>query len=372
MKLAIQTQILPTEAQSQLLQAAVEHFNEAANWTAKVAFDRRLANKYVLQKLIYYNIRKKFGLPADTAVRVIAQVVEAYKRDKSKRPEFKKHAAVPFSMGRNISFRGLGRVSISTLSGRVIVPLIMGKYQRERFGWTKGQADLALRADGKWFLLVTVDAPDGTPIPSTDFIGVDPGVTNISADSDGEIYSNDKIEAIRSKYVARRRILDQAAAGRRRRGNRPRAIRRAKKRMGSKESRFRRNTNHVVSKRLVAKAKGTNRGIALENLKGIRQGTQFRKQQRARVGSWAFAQLRSFIEYKAKLAGVQTSVVDPKNTSRTCSRCGYCEKANRKTQSEFRCLNCGHMAHADINAARNIRARAVVNQPMVAGYVHVA
>jgi putative transposase len=82
------------------------------------------------------------------------------------------------------------------------------------------------------------------------------------------------------------------------------------------------------------------------------------------MGSWAFYQLRAFVEYKAKLAGVSIVAVDPRNTSRTCNECGHCEKGNRKTQAEFECLSCGHTALADLNAARNIRARAAVNPPM--------
>ena len=74
-------------------------------------------------------------------------------------------------MRKNISFKGPDRVSISTLTGRVIVPYLLGAYQAQRFGFAHGQTDLVLRSDGKWFLLVTVDVPDGTPIPVTDFIG---------------------------------------------------------------------------------------------------------------------------------------------------------------------------------------------------------
>ena len=48
-------------------------------------------------------------------------------------------------------------------------------------------------------------------------------------------------------------------------------------------------------------------------------------------------------------------LVDPHHTSRTCSKCGHCEKGNRRSQSEFRCGSCGHQAHADLNAAENIR-----------------
>jgi predicted transposase len=176
MKLTLQTQLLPDPDQAIRLRVTVEQFNEAANWLAGVAFDRKVSNKFVLQRIAYQELRERFGLPADTAIRCIGQVVEAYKRDKSRRPRFRKHASVPFSMGKNIGFKGPDRVSISTLDGRAIVPFVMGKYQAERFGWAKGQCDLVLRRDGKWFLLVTVDVPEGTKTPATDFIGVDLGV----------------------------------------------------------------------------------------------------------------------------------------------------------------------------------------------------
>ena len=52
--------------------------------------------------------------------------------------------------------------------------------------------------------------------------------------------------------------------------------------------------------------------------------------------------------------------VDPKNTSRKCNACGYTAKANRKGR-RFKCLECGHVDHADHNAARNVRASAAEN-----------
>jgi putative transposase len=279
------------------------------------------------------------------------------------RPHFRPHAAVPYSMGKNIGFKGPDRVSVGTLIGRVIVPFLMGAYQAERFGWSKGQCDLVLRGDGKWFLLVTVDVPDGTPIPTTDFLGVDLGVENIAADSDGEIHSGEAVGAKRFASARRRKAIGKKTKGADRR--RRRRLHKAIKRGERKESRYRRDVNHIISKKIVAKAKDTGRGVAVEELGGFRERAQFRKPQRFRLGGWAFAQLRSFLEYKARLAGVPVVAVDPRNTSRTCSACGHCERANRKSQAEFSCRACGHAAHADLNAARNIasRARASVNAP---------
>ncbi len=89
-----------------------------------------------------------------------------------------------------------------------------------------------------------------------------------------------------------------------------------------------------------------------------------RHSQRNRHASWAFGQLRSFLSYKATLAGVPLHLVDPRNTSRTCHACGHCAKENRKSQASFVCAQCGLAAPVDWNAAVNI-SRAEVKQPIV-------
>jgi putative transposase len=53
-------------------------------------------------------------------------------------------------------------------------------------------------------------------------------------------------------------------------------------------------------------------------------------------------------------AGQTVTAVNPRHTSQRCAQCGHIAAGNRVTQAEFRCLACGHQAHADINAARNI------------------
>jgi putative transposase len=124
--------------------------------------------------------------------------------------------------------------------------------------------------------------------------------------------------------------------------------------------------NHRISKQLVAKAKDTNRAIALEDLQGIRSRITVRRSQRATLHSWAFYQLRTFVEYKARRVGIPVILVDPRNTSRTCPVCGHVDKANRPNQSTFSCVFCGFAGLADHIAAINIGRRDVVNQPIVA------
>src|SRR5262249_10700668 len=148
-----------------------------------------------LQQLFYYELREKFGLSAQMAALCIRHVGGTYSRDKSIKPVFKKYAAMPYD-SRIMSFKGADRASLLTLKGREIVPFMMGKYQQERFSLAKGKSDLFRRKDGKWFLLVTADLPDKAPAPVTEFIGVDLGVVNIATDSDGEVYTSDKVEEV--------------------------------------------------------------------------------------------------------------------------------------------------------------------------------
>jgi IS605 OrfB family transposase len=124
--------------------------------------------------------------------------------------------------------------------------------------------------------------------------------------------------------------------------------------------------NHCISKRVVLKAKHTKRTIRLEDLKGIRQRTRVRgTEERAKHSNWSFNQLRAFLTYKAKMHGVRVERVDPRNTSRRCFECEHIAKENRRSQSEFQCVQCGHTAHADKNAALNIAYWAAVNLPIV-------
>jgi putative transposase len=69
------------------------------------------------------------------------------------------------------------------------------------------------------------------------------------------------------------------------------------------------------------------------------------------LNSWSFHQLHQFIEYKARLLGVEVTYIDPHATSKRCSRCGH--TGNRHSK-QFECPHCGHVDHADVNAAFNI------------------
>ena len=294
----------------------MERFNEAASFAAKVGFEAGVFSQPSIHARCYGAIRERFGLSAQLAVRAIGKAVEAFQRDKTKCPVFKSHSAVIYDQ-RILSFKGLDKVSLWAIGGRMILPLVYGEYQGERFDRMKGQVDLVYR-DGKFFLYATVEMPEETPSEPTGFLGVDLGIVNIATDSDGETHSGADVEKVRRRQHRNRKRFPQKGS----RGTKKRL-----RKLAGREARFRQHENHRISKELVQKAKGTDRGIALEDLTGIRERTTVRAKDRARHMGWSFFQLRSFVTYKATLAGIPVVAVDPRHTSRTCNACGHCEKA---------------------------------------------
>lgn len=363
MKLTLQTQLFPDAKETAMLKETIQRFNAACTWLAEKAFALKTANKVKLQQAFYYEIRKQFGLSAQMTAICIRHTAGTYSRDKSICPKFRDLAAMPYD-SRIYSFKGVDRVSLLTLERRVIVPFVMGKYQAEQFTHAKGQADLVYRErDGKWFFLITVDIPDVSQIPTTDFIGVDFGITEIAATSDGDSESGSEVKRVAQKYAALRQVLQRKASKQSQNGKRPRSIRRFQKQISKRVRNFKRHSNHVISKKIVALAKDTNRGIAIEDLTHIRKRCEkrFRKARRSMFSGWSFHQLREYITYKCKLAGVMLAVVDPRDSSRECSECGHIAKENRRSQSEFECVECHFSLNADTNASRNLRSRAISN-----------
>lgn len=356
MKLTAVAKLLPTQDQKMELLGTMERVNESCNWLAERAFDLRTANKIRLQQLHYRDMRERFGLSAQMAVRAISKVCEVYKRDRNKLPHFKSHGAVPYDQ-RIMSFKAMDRVSLLTLAGRIVIPFVAGAYHRSRLEGVRGQADLVYRK-GRFYLYVTVEIPDGAPVDPEGWMGVDLGIRNLAVDSDGERHSGAAVESVRVRQHKLRAVLQSVGT---------KSAKRHLRKLSGKEARFRSNVNHTISKCIVKKAKDTVRGIAVEDLSGIRERVTVRKGQRAMHGGWSFFQLRSFLEYKAALAGVPTIAVDPRNTSRTCPQCGNVDKGNRRSQSEFVCKSCGFEANADFVGATNIARRAEVMRPTVSG-----
>jgi len=354
MLLTVKVKLLTSQVQHADLLKTMERFNEACNYISEVAWANRTFGKVGLQKILYYEVREKFGLSAQMVVRAVGKVSESYKIDKSVKHTFKPHGAVVYDQ-RNLTIKGADRVSILTLDGRTLVPIAYGNYRTLDQNRIRGQADLVY-IDGSFYLILVIDIPEEKQIENPDgTLGVDLGIVNLATTNDGFQFSGEKCAIVRQRYSTLKARLQSVGSWN---------AKKHLKQISRKERRFKKDTNHCISKQIVKTAQDTNRAIALEDLKGIRSGSTVPKPVRSVLGKWAFYELASFIRYKAQLLGVPVVFVDPKYTSQQCSVCGFVDKKNRKSQSKFVCLECGHSENADINAAKNIACRAAINQPI--------
>lgn len=346
MKLTTTVRVWPENPTALL--SMMERMSLACNWLSHVAFEERTFRWLPLQRRAYHELRHRFGLSGAQAITAVRKVAYAYsnKARRDRLATFRPRGATPVcqhAYKRDGTVRLYGfRMPFKARPGIALSG--------------KRQANLAYR-NGRFYLEQVIDAPEMRTYVATDALGCDLGIVNILTDSDGEAYSGAKIEDMRRRHSHRRRNLQRKGT---------RAAKRKLRLISGRQSRYQRDQNHVISKRVVAKAKDTLRAIALERLDGIRERITVRRRQRARHANWAFFQLRSFIEYKAALQGVPVVLIDPRSTSRTCPKCGAMEKANRVSQAQFLCRSCGFAGNADHIAALNIKARALGNASMVA------
>lgn len=353
MKLVAAVKLRPNAEQAKMLKETLERCNAACTWLAAKGFDAGCFRQFDLQKLAYRDLRDSFGLTAQAAIRSIAKVADAFKVSRKSAPVFRRLAAQPYD-DRILRFvDGGAAVSLWTVGGRITVAVAMGGHQRRLIAFRKGEADLCF-VRRKWMLAATCDIPETDEFQAEDWLGVDLGIVNLAADSDGKTYSGSDVERVRAKLARRRQGLQKRGT---------KAAKRRLRKLSGRQRRFQFHTNHCIAKAIVSAAERTGRGIVLEELKHIRARVTARRSQRSRLHNWSFGQLRNFIAYKAEMCGVPVVCVDPRHTSIGCRCCGVIDKRNRPDQATFSCISCGHTEPADLHAARNIRARATVTRP---------
>ncbi len=208
------------------------------------------------------------------------------------------------------------------------------------------------------YAYVTVEIRDKPQIQVDKYIGVDRNTTGHCAvcamPHNGKVYKlGKKAFHIHRKYKKIRKHLQEKNA------------KKALKKLRHREKNSIRDINHKMSKKIVDLALENKCGIKLEKLGGIRKrgkrktkvnktGESFKSS----INTWEFYQLQSMIEYKSKICGVPVVFVDPHYTSQRCSRCKTIGTRNNK---KFSCPTCGHVDHADSNAAFNIAALELLN-----------
>jgi IS605 OrfB family transposase len=346
----------PTPEQVAKIEATLKAFADGCNYVNQV-IKPNITNKVAIQAQAYEQLRQQFGLAANLAVRVCARVATNRKTAKVKGKSVRAFQSTSADYDARIfAFREKDwAVSLTLVGGREHISMQVGNYQ---IGKLKGRkptsATLAKHRDGLYYIHIqlTDEVPD--PIKSDNVIGVDFGRRSIAVTSNGDEWDGKPIQKVRDKFAkARASVQKRASKGTR---SSRRRCRQLLKRLSGKEQRFQSWLNHNISRAIIKQAKSQKAIVAIEDLTGIRHRTNTQprsRTERRRSNSWAFFQLRFFLEYKGIQAGVEVVAVPPQYTSQTCNQCLHIGLRSNKT---FKCGNCSWHGDADFNGSMNIAA----------------
>ncbi len=349
-------QISATADDKVLLNKTMSVYSDACNYVSDYVFRTHDLKQFSLNKALYTELRKKFGLKSQMTQSVFKTVIARYKtilENESKwiKPSFKK-PQYDLVWNRDYSLTQ-NCFSINTLNGRVKLPYFaegMSKYFDHtiyKFGTAK-----LVNKHGRYFLHipVTYDIEESNISDICNVVGIDRGINFVVATYDSKhksgFVSGKAIKQKRANYSKLRKELQKRQT--------PSARRRLKA-IGSRENRWMQDINHCVSKALV-KNNPKHTLFVLEDLSGIRNATERVKTKDRYVSvSWSFYDLEQKLMYKAKQNQSTVIKVNPAYTSQCCPVCGHIEKANRNKRIHlFNCKNCGYKSNDDRIGAMNL------------------
>lgn len=367
MQRTIRIQLQPDIATAQVLSQTMDQYTWSFNAVCRHGWENDLANGVELHKATYYNHRAMTGLPSQLVCAARVKATEALKSAKSLKKKGKmvscptsKRCPIRYDARSYTVWFDRSELTILSLNGRVKLSFEMADYYQQYLNWNTTSADLLQDRQGRWWLHVVMEIADPETTATDEVVGVDLGIASPAVDSRGSKYGSDHWKGVEDRTFELRRGLQSKGT---------KSAKRHLKKLSGRQRRFRKDCDHVLSKRL-ARSVQSGATLVFEDLTNIRGRAKMRKVQRRRLHGWSLAQFQAFVTYKAGARGVSVGFVDPRYTSQKCSQCGHIERGNRPSQAEFRCKKCGYKCHADYNAAMNIRKdflklRAAVNQPIV-------
>ncbi|MDZ7746879.1 MAG: transposase [Halobacteriales archaeon] len=342
-----------------LLRETVEQFKHCANTASEWCWHGddgyHVTSKAKAERALYDRLRDETDLTANLVQKGIRRAVEAIKSGVSRlergestsQPHFSADSAVYDK--RSATFHR-DHVSLSTPDGRVECEYILPddsetpptKYVANE-DYEFRMAHLQYR-DGDWYLHASMRKVEEDTEPDTEHrtvLGVDLGVNNLAVASTGTFWSADEFNHWRREYEKRRGSLQQCGSRARPREHRTRR--------SEREGRFEIYLHTVANELIEEAVENECSHIVFEDLTHIRENIPEATWQHV----WAFRRLYEYVEYKAEEHGIEVVQVDPRNTSKRCSTCGFTHDENRHEES-FECQQCGYENHADYNAAKNI------------------
>jgi putative transposase len=233
-------------------------------------------------------------------------------------------------------------------SGRILIPLNYGEYQSSFLMDKTLKRGSILMTESAIVIAFSKDPPTNEPSRR---VGYDVNEKSIVG-SDGTRHDLSEVARLHTLYGIRRSTFYERHPHDRRLRKSFASSRREKERVSQ--------ALHRVSALIVEKARANNEAIVLERLKGIRyahqKGNREGKARRRRIALWPFRQLQSYIDYKARWAGIPVEYVSPSYTSKKCNVCGGINRNLKVNDRSWQCP-CGAKLDRDLNAAINIECR---------------
>ena len=226
-----------------------------------------------------------------------------------------------------------------------------------------------------WFVSFLCKVPEREPIPFSPVVGIDMGIAIFAALSDGG-----KIKALSFTKEVARLVKAQQKMARRVKGSNnwskaETAVRKQYTHIANKRKDYiEKETTKLASSSLVA-VEALKIGNMSKSAKGNAENhgknvAQKRGLNRA-ILTQGWGMFTERLKQKVEANKGIFVKVDPKFTSQECSDCGQVSKANRQSQSVFKCVSCGYSVNADVNAASNILARGLRVSGLQQGDNHV-
>jgi putative transposase len=354
-------EILFTPEDATHLRALVPEITSTFNEAVTSAWgDRTIRSAVDLHRVVYSTLRKTHpSLPSQMVCNVQRLALGAVQSARSLAANGQTVSCpvtlrqpLPYDARSMSVLADFSRVTLAAGKGhaRIGGTVVKHKHLRKflKDGYSLGSGRLIEDRKGRWWLSVSFHRPLA-PLPTkgAPVLAADRGLNVPAALSTGQLLGDSHWRDVDRRYRCLQRILQSKGTP---------AARRKLKRRGDRWSRFRTWADRVLCSQILAGlAPGT--VLVLEDLSHIRaRGRRWRKNQRWRLHEWSFRRQQEFLVHAALLRGIFVVFVNPAYTSQECAACGHTERKNRHG-SRFVCRKCGHVDHADLNAAKVIEKR---------------
>ena len=324
-------------------------FRDMVNDAIRICLDEDIRGRLRLRDRIYKESQGRYGVlscfpypVAEIAWSIVKKHRRWHRRPYAKKLMLKMDAA-NYSLNYSI-------LSLPFMKGeRVLIPLRYGEYQRSFLmdeSLKRGSVTLTESS------IVVAFSKEPPTIEPSRKVGYDLNEKSIVG-SDRTSYDLSEVARLHTLYGVRRSRFYERHPNDRRLRKKFASSRREKERVSQEL--------HRASTLIVEKARANNEAIVLERLKGVRyahkKGKGEGKATRRRIALWPFRQLQSYIDYKAKWAGVPIEYVSAAYTSKTCHVCGYINRKLKISEKSWQCPHCGAKLKRDPNSSINIERR---------------